>query len=426
MSAWDDDELRLREIWAATPAPSGLRAAFHAAVAGGAAPPRRTLRPLAVAVGVAVVLAAGGVAFGAHRLSERRATSSPPLPTGAPRVSTPPPAPTGAPTPTNVSGGSWLTGRLDDGAVVDMALSPSAVYALVTAPGVSGDTRSSTELVRIDRVTGARSSTSPMALATSVAVVGGNVWVGMGGSLGGAPSSPQVVRLEPKTLLATGTTALHTTGASAGGPDLTVHLAAGAGQAFAVYGPDLFELDPTSGAVLRTTALGGVMTAWDIAVSPRGDRVYTSAADATLQTSTVAEWDAAGGQPAGGGSAVLHGLGPVRLAATDAGVWLSQATGSLGGVSFQRSGQLGSAGTTAQPSVPHSNQVHVLTTANVPGGILWILDAGTLTCADPASGTVRASTAVDGAVTVVADGTATYLGSTGGVDLLRPDARCNG
>jgi hypothetical protein len=201
---------------------------------------------------------------------------------------------------------------------------------------------------------------------------------------------------------------------------VTVHLAVGPGAVWAVYGPDLFAID-LGGGVARTVALGNPVSAQDVAVAPRGDVVYTSAEDSTLQTSLLDEWDVADGQRVPGGHVLVQGLGPLRLAATDTGVWTTVAGGTMAELSFRPTGNL------AQTPPPggvseHSNQVHAVVT----GGVLWILDAQTLACADTGTGAVRASVSSPGPVTVVSDGARTYLGSATGVDLLAPDPRCTG
>ena len=94
----NDDELRLAQVYATVPAPPTLRARYNAALgrarSGGHAAERRSLRPLAAGLAVAVVAAAGGVA--AARLGFTRGHVAGPGPTPV-RSATPNPTPN--PTP---------------------------------------------------------------------------------------------------------------------------------------------------------------------------------------------------------------------------------------------------------------------------------------------------------------------------------------
>jgi len=420
MTGWDENERPVRETWAAVPAPARLRARFEAAIAASTTDRRsRSLRPLLVAGMLVALIAAGGAAYGAHRLSERGGATTGPSP--SPAISA---QPSPQPTPTTVTS-SWVVHHLADGAVLAMAVDDRAVYALIPVPGTSGDTRLNTEVLRIDRASGQIARTAPLGVADSLARAGDDVWVGADGQIAtpqpGTPSG-SVLRFDAATLTHLGTTSLPSA-TSGGAPGGTVHLSAGAGRLYAGFADSIYALDPSTGDVRATIGLGRNRTAQDIALAPSGDVIYAATGDSTSQTDVITEWDTVtSAQVTSAGTASVQSVGPLRLTATDTGVWASTPTGMLAQLIFHRMEAL--ATTVAAPAdFRASNNLHTV----LLGNVLWLFPGISLVCADPTTAAARASTDMNvDAVTVVGDAAGTYLGTLAGIDAIAPDPRCAG
>jgi outer membrane protein assembly factor BamB len=119
--------------------------------------------------------------------------------------------------------------------------------------------------------------------------------------------------------------------------------------------------------------------------------------------------------------------GSAALSAIPAGVWVSYRTGSLGGSYLYAAADLSVIG---PPGPTHSYNASDLfgggmgTTLTISGGTLWVADLGHFTCADPATGRVRATERTPQPSIVITVGHR-LLGSTNaGLGLIGPPAAC--
>jgi len=426
MSVWNDDERHVRDLWAATPAPPSLRSRYEAARASRAlGHPHHSLRPLAFAAALAAAIAVGGIAFGAHRLASQEGghgakPTPPPLPTSA----APTESPAATPSPSAAVPGAWLTHHVSDGTVVAMALDSNAIFALV-AP-VANQPLTTDNLVRIDRTTGARVTSASINAGTSLVRAGADVWVGAGGSQ--TTSLPQltgsVLRFDAVTLSPRGSVALPNATSPGDTVSHTVDLSAAGSTVVAGFGSNVVEIDAATGATRRTIGTGSQRTVEDVALSPWGDRVYVATGDASTQARVVTEWDTASGEAVpGSASANVDSVGPVRLAATTTGVWVSRATGMLGDFLFHYNGALN---TIRDPAVApdaarDENSIHT----TLASGVLWVMGSQ-LRCSDPATGATRAIDARNDVVALIGDATGTYISTASGIDQLSPPRTCFG
>jgi hypothetical protein len=75
-------------------------------------------------------------------------------------------------------------------------------------------------------------------------------------------------------------------------------------------------------------------------------------------------------------------------------------------------------------SIRTSNTIHAVVGANA----LWLIDgmAQQITCADPGSGAIRASSTENQPTAFTVDSQGAYLGDTTGIAAMQPPAACRG
>lgn len=313
--------------------------------------------------------------------------------------------------PTVSPGPPWGARLVSTGPLISLASDQASLYGtMVGGPLVE-------RIARIDPATGAvlrqvdyPGQTHPVVLADDL------VWALWNG--------PPLRGLDPMTLktvasipvLAVGGFTPAPTAAVAAGPDGTLYVDAG-------FGVRVLSIPPrAAGAVriLMTIRVPGIVSS--LAVSPDGRRLY-----AGLSNGRLGEYDGRTG-------AFLATLGPANvisgdnLVASSGGVWGSGAHGAFFVPASSPShgvllGVGGAAGSPAEVTVAH--------------GAVWVTAAGRIACADPATGQIRAQTAVPadhGAAVAIID--VVYVGPrafaifsdahTGvlGLATIRPPASC--
>jgi hypothetical protein len=147
----------------------------------------------------------------------------------------------------------------------------------------------------------------------------GVLWVLQGGD------TPRLIRLDPTTLAITGMRSF---------TSVADGLAAGGGHLWMGAEGSLTELDPITGATTRTVSLGGNVEL--LAGDPSSGRLYvTLDGPVRHNSSPLLEVDATNGAVLAhtrAGQADLAGVS--HLAATPDGVWVAEATGMMGILSF--------------------------------------------------------------------------------------------
>ena len=155
-----------------------------------------------------------------------------------------------------------------------------------------------------------------------------------------------------------------------------------AGHLWVAAGSSVKLVNPASGAVLRTIAVGGVASS--VAAAPDGSVVYVgTSAGASLK---VTEYDAATG--ASRGSWTPGGVPGSNLVASSGGVFLVTGSGSSGQLWFAPAGNVPGARVVVTDS--HASLAFQ---PSYSGGVVWIGGSTALRCIGPA-GSVRAMTAV--------------------------------
>jgi hypothetical protein len=425
MSVWNDDERPIRDLWTSVSAPPTLRSRYEAERAHRR--PNASLRPLLLAGAVAVVIAAAGLAFGAHRpvsLGSGQRPTAPAVPT-SPASPLPSPSSTASDTPSATPSAviaGWPSRRLTDRQAGSLALDANAVFALVAAPDTQWLSDSDVDLVRLDRSTGRVTASRHIGAATSLLRAGGEVWVGAPDQVQ-SPTRGTILRFDAISLAPRGSIALPRGSGASDAYQPGVRLSASGTTVVAGFGSNFEVIDATTATVRRTVAAGGQQVVEDVAISPKGRRIYAVTGDSS-QTFVLSEWDAATGQPVSGGSATLDSVGPPQLTATDAGVWVSRATGMMGTYEFHPSGALATArppgGAPSDTEAP--NSVHTAFARS----ILWVLGSG-VRCADPATGANRAVDPMASSYTnsLVADGAVVFVSDSSGIALLTPPPACS-
>lgn len=273
---------------------------------------------------------------------------------------------------------------------------PNHVSGLVATPvgvyAVDDDGGRKARVVRVDGSSGAVVARSaPLGVAGSVAYIDGALWASASAPGSQAGTGPQIlVRIDPSTLAATGRTTVAATtgygGAVAAGPD-GLWVATGSGLA---------RVDPTTSSVADRVAIPGQVGRATLAVG--GATLYDSVsrqegvfvlqvrradmgsllASMTIRAAAPGGMDlaasasyvwAAGGFPGAPGDLDWYGIDPLRL--------LGATPGDPPALS---------AGETALPRFGE------FPTVDLSGGLIWIAGTGVLTCIDPISGVVEATT----------------------------------
>jgi len=328
------------------------------------------------------------------------------------------PTPTPSPAPT----GSWVTQRLSIGSVTAMALDSSAVFALY-APGPVNGRSVPTRLARIDRSSGAFVTADVPPGAMQMARAGSALWIAPGGESFGTGANvltlvdSVILKLKGQVQLParSGTNTFF-------GPQL----AGTASLLWLGYGNRVYRLNPQTGSTILGQSLPG--TATSLSIDPSGHRLYVGV-EVTPTSSgqdQAVELDALTGARLASAETGGIGLGGPHVAAAADGVWVSYATGMMGAVEHRSATSLA-----ALPIAGLNPNDNVLRGTNgigafVGGGTLWLIDgmAERVTCADPASGALRASAQETFPSAFVVDSSGAYLGDGGGVATLQPDPSC--
>jgi outer membrane protein assembly factor BamB len=268
-------------------------------------------------------------------------------------------------------------------------------------------------VARIDPRTGNVVRSQLFVHVEDVQLAAGWLWVS-GEKLTGAWS---LFRLDARTLEVRDTVALPGAGALA---------ASDAG--LWVGDGDRLDLVDAAGRIIRVQKADGEVGA--LAVDPTGRFLYvaTSVSAEDITPRSISQRDASTGAVVAKVRA-LPAVAVTALSGTTDGVWVSYATGLLGQVVFLPAGDLRQvAEFTPRPGEGGTNTIH----ANVGSGVLWVADdmVGSLWCADPATGALRASlkrpAPADGygMSDMVPVGSDVYIGTGHGVYRLAPDLRC--
>jgi len=383
---------------------------------------RRTARWLQPALASVVLVAlAVGLAVTIRIVREEAHRKITPFPIPSASQS---PSPSVSATPLS----SWITRRVPIGPVVAMSLDSAAIFALYApAPTSGGIDPSKIGLARIDRTTGAVTTTGGFPYAKTMARVTAGLWVAAGPGIGDgtvAADTRWLTLVDPVTLSIK--QRVHLPAQADPGTFAAPQLAGASNLLWLGYGHSLYRLDPTTGRIVLTESLPG--TATSISIDPSGHWpdpsshwLYVGVEVTPSQNSQdlVVEWDALTGTRLASAPTGGLGLGGPHVAAAADGVWISYATGMMGAVEHRSATDLSML---VGPQTGHTNGIRVY----VGGGALWFVDAGAgrLACADLRTGTPAASSQESSPAAVVADGNGSYLGDFDGVGFLRPDPSC--
>ena len=230
------------------------------------------------------------------------------------------PTPSATPTPPPSAGPNWVTQRFAVGAVNEMALDASRVFALGQA-----------KLSRIDRSSGAVTSATAPANASGIAETSAGIWVAAGPGTAPAPANSTSL-----TLFDAGTLQVKRQAPLPGQPGSDANagpqLDANASLLWLGYGNHVYRLDPNTGNPLLNQALPG--TAVSISLDPTGQRLYVGIevpSNANGQDRILA-LDASTGATLASAETGGRGLGGPHVAGAPDGVWVSYATGTMGAV----------------------------------------------------------------------------------------------
>jgi hypothetical protein len=195
------------------------------------------------------------------------------------------------------------------------------------------------------------------------------------------------------------------------------------GPLWVAGGEDLWELNPSTGAIETESDTGNLITS--MSTDPTGNLLYTGAED-DQSVPEVTEYSAQTGRKMKG--TYPGGIVAAYVAATYGGVWVSFRTGMAGQaieLSATRLTQI------APPLNPRGSTFDTYgqdggVSASVSKGVLWVTakaDNGVLTCADPATGAVRASESVQ-VSDPIASGPLLYAFEDNDLVTITPPAAC--
>ena len=282
-------------------------------------------------------------------------------------------------------------------------------------------------LVRIDPATGTilRSTSYSPPLPTPPVVLGNTVWVVWsyrGGNVVLHGYDTQTLAQVSSILVP-----------AIGGVSRTASevLAAGpGGQLYVAAGDIVAVVDPVAGQIVRRIYLPAD-PASSVAVSPDGSRLYVGTNPAGSLRLLV--YDLASGVLARSSRMAAGGAG--IWVATSGGVWGTDGSGHSQWTWFAPAGDL-----TRSFRVGQGAGGGLASLPSVSGGVVWVGGSSQLLCADPATGRVRASTAIPAdrgaaenldSVVALSDGRAYALyqdvaTNLSGLAALTPPAACSG
>ncbi len=379
-----------------------------------------------VLAAASVVVVAGASAGIATAMSHHSRGNSPGdgMPTSSAPVSTSA-APSQPPTSTEPS---WPPEQIASGMWgAELINRQSFTQASLTAGTGSLYAISQGFLDRINPVTGnvvtQVSYTSPIPGFPNRPVVTGNtVWVLSSYS----GSSAVLTGYNGKTLAPAGTVTVPVSGQLPSAPQGV--LASGSdGDLYVAAGSAVAVVNPQTHQVIKQIPTSGPISS--LAVSPGGSKLFVGTGAFRLLA-----YNPVSGAPLG--SSAMTGLSSTggNLVATSGGVWGMVGIGMSGWVWFAPNGDLSQVVRVSQGAGAGLDSVPTFS-----GGAVWIGGSHTLACADPATGQVRASTAIPtdkgiveyfGSVTVAGNGRtyALYQNQAAqqfGVATLTPPAACS-
>jgi len=282
-------------------------------------------------------------------------------------------------------------------------------------------------LVRIDPATGTivRSTSYNPPFPTPPVVLGNTVWVVWsyhGGNVVLHGYDAQTLAQVSSVLVpAIGGVSSNASGVLAAAPG---------GQLYVAAGDTVALFDPASGQIVRRIYMPAD-PASSVAVSPDGSKLYVGTNPANSFRLLV--YDLASGVLAGSSKMSAGGAG--NLVATSGGVWGTGGSGHSEWVWFAPAGDL-----SRSFRVGEGAEGGLASLPALSGGAVWVGGSHQLLCANPATGLVRASTAIPAdhgtpekfsVVTVLGGGRAYALyqdvaTNLSGLATLTPPAACSG
>ncbi len=331
---------------------------------------------------------------------------------------TQPPASTNRPLPpVRIAGGIWGAELIDRQSFGQLGLTAGAgsLYAVTTG----------NSLVRIDPATGNILRSTPYNLPTPPVVLGNTVWVVWsyhgGNVILHSYDTRTLAQVTSMLVPAIGGVSSNASGVLAAGPG---------GQLYVAAGDTVAVLDPASGQIVRRIYMPAD-PASSVAVSPDGSRLYVGtnpSGSFRLLTYNLTTGVLAGSSrmPAGGAG---------NLVATSGGVWGTDGSGHSEWVWFAPGGDL-----SRSFHVGEGAEGGLASLPALSGGAVWVGGSHQLVCANPATGRVRASTAIPadhgtpenfGVITVLSSGRTYALyqdpaSQLSGLASLTPPAACSG
>jgi hypothetical protein len=322
---------------------------------------------------------------------------------------------------TNPDPGEWLERTvLRTGLGQDISPTSDGLYWL-DVPGQNTATPEPVTPARYDptsgRVTTGRSVTGRVG-SPAITVTDGWVWVVVG-----AGKNVVVEQLNPLTL------SLHSTqtlpvGATLYPGVLPVLTATVAGPLWIAGSEDLWELNPSTGAVVTEIDTGNQIDS--MSTDPTGNLLFTGGEGLRSQP-VVTEYSAQTGRELG--RTYPTGIAVDYVAATYGGVWVSVRTG-MKGDAFELSASNIDRMAPCDDCSPSVYDQTMGVRVNVSEGTLWLTsmssDTG-LTCADPANGTVLASDPISGGnLDPIASGSLLYAFEGTDLVAITPPSKCFG
>ena len=310
------------------------------------------------------------------------------------------------------------------GTAQDIAPTSDGVYWL-SQPGLISNTGAPVIVYEYDPVSGRVTkapSTTGFIGSPALTVTGGSVWIVV--EVG---NSVVVEQLDPTTLASDFRESLPVkdhVGSLPPSPVLPVLTATVDGPLWVAGGEDVWALNPSTGAVETEFDAGNEITS--MSTDPTGSLLFTSGRSTGFPM-VVTEYDAQTGQQMR--QSEQGAIVPGTVAATNGGVWVSARGGNAGGA-FELSA------TGLNEIAPPASEGQGFGTFDQIMGVgssisertLWLtsLAASSLTCADPATGAVRASESSQ-VFTPIARGQQLYaVVWPGTVVVITPPAKCFG
>ena len=155
----------------------------------------------------------------------------------------------------------------------------------------------------------------------------------------------------------------------------------------------MWELNPATGSIETKFDSGDLITS--MSTDPTGTLLYTGGWTNSEVDMFVTEYDAHTGQKLR--QSLQDAVSPGTVAATNGGVWVTLRTGNYGRAFELSANQLSAIAPPSNVATTQGTYDQIGgVEASISEGTLWLIssnegDVGSLTCADPASGAVRAN-----------------------------------